>query len=111
MPHRWETWREFTPFLFSIFLNDLKKIFIELHGTLLELVKEKCESELHIFMKLLVILNADDTVILSDTKERMQNTLDIFQSYCLLWKLKVNVNKTKIIIFSKGKVKQHYEFK
>ena len=54
---------------------------------------------------------ADDTVIVADTKEGMQNALIIFQSYGEIQKLEVNVNKTKVINFSKGKTRQNYEFK
>ena len=41
----------------------------------------------------------------------MQNALNIFQSYCEIWKLEVNVNKTKVMIFSKGKIRLKCEFK
>jgi hypothetical protein len=44
--------------------------------------QEKLENELHIFYNFFVILYADDTVILSETKEGMQQALDIFESYC-----------------------------
>ena len=54
---------------------------------------------------------AGDTVIFADTKEGMQNALIIFQSYGEIQKLEVNVNKTKVMIFSKGKTRQNYEFK
>jgi hypothetical protein len=52
-----------------------------------------------------------DTVVLAESEEGMQNALDIFQLYCKQWKLEVNVNKTKIIIFSKGKSRSNFEFK
>ena len=57
-----------------------------------------------------VILYADDIIILSESKENMQNSLDIFHSYCEMWNLQVNDNKTKVMIFSKRKVRQHIEF-
>ena len=57
-----------------------------------------------------VILYADDIIILSESKENMQNSLDIFHSYCKMWNLQVNANKTKVMIFSKRKVRQHIEF-
>ena len=41
----------------------------------------------------------------------MQNALNIFQSHCEIWKLEVNVNKTKVMIFSKGEIRLKYEFK
>ena len=57
-----------------------------------------------------VILYADDTVIFSETKEGLQTSLDIFQLYCENWKLKVNVKKTKVMVFSKRKTKQNLKF-
>ena len=38
---------------------------------------------------------------MSETKEGMQQSLNIFQLYCDLWKLDVNINKTKVMVFSK----------
>ena len=99
-----------SPFLFSIFFNDLEDYFCQLDGIPLEKLKEKLESELHIFYKIFVILYADDTVILAESKEGLQKALDIFESYCNTWKLQVNVNKTKVIIFCKRKVKQDIYF-
>jgi hypothetical protein len=37
--------------------------------------------------------------------------MNIFQSYCEIWKLEVNVNKTKVVVLSKGKIRLKYEFK
>ena len=68
------------------------------------------QNELHIFYKLFVVLYADDTVILSETKEGMQKSLDIFQSYCELWKLQINVNKTKVMVFCKRKSRENFNF-
>jgi hypothetical protein len=45
------------------------KYFIELNGISLELLSEQSVNELNVFIKLFVILYADDTVILTDTKE------------------------------------------
>ena len=72
---------------------------------------EKSLSELNIFIKLFVILYADDTVILAESVEGMQNALDIFQTYCEFWKLEINIAKTKMTIFSKRKMKQNFDFK
>lgn len=99
-----------SPFLFSIFLNDLEQYFRNLDGIPLESLKQKFENELHIFFELFVVLYADDTVIFSETKEGMQNSLDIFQIYCETWKLKVNVTKTKVMVFSKRKNRQNLQF-
>ena len=40
----------------------------------------------------------------------MQNSLNIFQLYCETWKLKVNVTKTKVMVFSKRKTRQNLQF-
>ena len=39
---------------------------------------------------------ADDCVIMAESAEELQNALNEFQMYCVEWKLKVNVDKTKI---------------
>ena len=59
----------------------------------------KKNTQFRIMFKLFVKLYADDTVLLSETKEGMQQSLDIFQLYCDLWKLDVNINKTKVMVF------------
>ena len=55
------------------------------------------------FLKILITLYADDTVLLANSKENLQKCLDGLKHYCEKWKLEVNANKTKIIIFSKGR--------
>ena len=56
-----------------------------------------------IFVKLFSLLYAVDTIILSETEADMQYALSIFEKYCHQWKLKVNLQKTKVIIFCKRK--------
>ena len=62
------------------------------------------------FLKLLILLYADDTVIFSESSEDLQYALSKFGEYCHTWKLTVNVSKTKVIIFSKGKSKINTKF-
>lgn len=45
------------------------------------------EHELCIYIKLLVLLHADDTVILAESGDDLQNALNEFESYCVEWKL------------------------
>ncbi len=53
----------------------------------------------------------DDTVVLCDSEENMKQAFLALYSYCLEWKLKVNCDKTKIFIFSRGKVRNsNYSF-
>ena len=46
---------------------------------------------------------ADDLVIMSESASGLQNALDNLHNnyYCSQWKLIVNINKTKIMIFNK----------
>ena len=52
-------------------------------------------------MKLLVLLYADDTVIFADSVQNLQTCIDALSNYCNVWKLSVNVEKTKVLIFAK----------
>ena len=49
------------------------------------------------------MLYADDTVIPANTEQELQNSLNLFNSYCEQWKLQVNLNKTKVVIFGARK--------
>lgn len=86
-----------SPVLFSLFLNDLEDYLIadRIKGISVDCVNE----DLYFFIKVFVLLYADDTVILAESAEELQKSLDSFYRYCLEWKLHVNESKTKIIIF------------
>ena len=49
-----------------------------------------------------LLLFADDAVLISDSKEGLQSSLNQFQAYCKKWKLTVNTGKTKVMICKKG---------
>ena len=52
------------------------------------------------------MLYADDTIILAESDKELQNALIGLDDYCKRWKLTVNENKTKVVIFSRGKVRK-----
>ena len=60
-------------------------------------------DSLYTFLKVFVLLYADDTVIIAESAEDLQNALTTYASYCETWKLLVNSSKTKIVIFSRGR--------
>ena len=60
---------------------------------------------LRVPIKILLATRTTDNIILSESKDGLQNALDIFESYCEIWKLQVNVNKTKVMTFCKKKLK------
>ena len=49
------------------------------------------------------MLYADDVILLSDTSAGLQKALDVMQNYSNRWKLKINTNKSKILVFEKGR--------
>ena len=57
-----------------------------------------------------MLLYADDTIILAETANELQEALNALSDYCILWKMRVNVDKTKIIMFSKRKCENYPEF-
>ena len=48
------------------------------------------------------MLYADDIVIMSETEDGLNQGILLLEQYCDRWKLIVNTNKTKIMIFKKG---------
>ena len=61
---------------------------------------------LKVCFKLYLLLNDDDTVILAESQEQLQAALNYMYLYCQTWKLQVNPAKTKVVIFSKRKIKE-----
>jgi hypothetical protein len=55
------------------------------------------------YLKLFLLLYADDTVIFDESAEDLQTAFNIFEEYSSEWKLSINVSKTKIVVFSKRK--------
>jgi hypothetical protein len=41
----------------------------------------------------------------------LQKQLDSFSDYCDIWRLKVNVEKSKIVVFSQGSTPSNLKFK
>ena len=103
-----------SPLLFSLYLNDfqdflsnaypgLNTIGSDIHNTL-------SNNDIELFLELYVLLYADDTLIMAESEEQLQAALNALEEYCTLWQLEVNLDKTKVIIFSRGKVRRHMPF-
>ena len=77
--------------MFSFFVNDLENnlkdssVGIKIAETIIKL-----------------LMFADDMAIFSETRKGLQKGLDDLYAYCCKWGLKVNILKTKIMIFRKG---------
>ena len=60
-------------------------------------------------LKLFLILFADDQVLFATSPETLQSLLTDLENYCQLDGLKINTNKTKAMIFEKGR-RSHHDF-
>ena len=87
-----------SPYLFSLYLNDLETFLGENNVNGLESISAKCLEQLGFYIKFFIIFYADDTMIMSETEEGLQQALLNFEQYCDLWKLKVNTQKQKLLI-------------
>ena len=56
------------------------------------------------------LLFADDLVLLSPTREGLQQHLDLLHSFSPTWALTVNLGKTKIMMFEKRPSLNKYTF-
>ena len=78
-------------------MNDLEQ-FLRLDGQNGVRISAS-DNEINLLLRLFVLLYADDTLILSDNEEEFQIMPNKFDEYCKIWKLTVNVEKYKILIF------------
>ena len=85
--------KNISPFLFSIYLNDLEDHlrFDNMNGIKLVLRTD----EVFLFLKIFVLLYTDDTALLAESREDLQTALDSFEQYCRTWELTVNIENTK----------------
>ena len=56
------------------------------------------------YLRLYLLLYADDTVILAESKVELQTALNAMYLYRKTWNLEVNASKTKAVIFNKRKI-------
>ena len=96
-----------SPFLFALFINDIEQFLLQYGCNPIEIAG----IDLQIYLKLLIIMYADDTVLFANSKENLQRCLDGLKEYCDKWKLQTNADKTKVVIFSKQKVKADIVFR
>ena len=100
-----------SPLLFVLYLNDLQDHLAKAYNglqTSCNLIQKWVQDEdTVVFLKLFTILYADDTVIFAESRPELQAALHGMMHYCNLWKMSVNSQKTKVVIYgSKGKHKE-----
>ena len=80
-----------SPLLFSLFVEDLE-LFLQ---------NDQCSGLSIDEITFILMLFADDMVILGKDRDDLQNSLDHLEHYCNKWGLQVNTNKTEIVVFRK----------
>ena len=103
-----------SPLLFAIFINDFHYHNMSRHYSGIPFVPidmANCINNDELFVLRLWLLYVDDTIILAKTACDLQKALDALSDYCKQWKMTVNASKTKIIIFSRGKIRNKPLFK
>ena len=78
-----------SPTLFKIFVNDF-----------IDTLDNSCDPAKLSTEFLNCLFYADDLVLLSTSEKGLQNSIDKLHEFCLKWKLKVNLQKTKCLIFN-----------
>ena len=95
-----------SPLLFAYYVNDIEE----------ELINKRCkfldfsDDFVNRLLKILVLMYADDTVVLCDSEEEMRRVLTALHSYTNKWKLSINCSKTKIVVFNRGRRQINYNF-
>lgn len=56
-----------------------------------------------LYLEMFILFYADGTVILAESANDLQFALNELYKYCDIWKLTVNISKTKIVLFCKGR--------
>ena len=81
-----------SPIMFSLFVNDIESCLQQNSTQGYEI------DDLTLFL----LLFADDSVLLSETAEGLQNLINNVEKYCKKWNLTVNVNRQKLLFLKKG---------
>ncbi len=89
-----------SPLFFAFYTNDLQDKLVECNCNYLDFDNDFVD----VYLKLLVLMYANDSVILCDGEANMKQALTALHIYCSEWKLKVNCDKTIIVVFSRGQV-------
>ena len=69
-----------------------------------------CLQDIDNLLYLFRLLYADDTIVLAECPKDLQRALDMLKIYCEFWGLDINVRKTKVMIFSTGKIRKMPKF-
>ena len=99
-----------SPFLFALYVNDLEDFLKKEKGCTPVDLEIGFDDRISEYLKILLILYADDTVIFADSEINLQKALDGLELYCKKWRLSINCSKTKVMVFCGKKPTHQYPF-
>ena len=104
-----------SPLLFALFINDFEEFLSLKYDGLCSLnnlfTNVSTYDEILTYLRLYILLYADDTIIMAENPYQLQLALNALNAYCQTWKLKININKTKIIRFTQKRCPSfNYDF-
>ena len=88
-----------SPILFSLYVNDFESEFL----------KSNCKSFDYIELNIFLLMHKDDMIIFSESVEGLQNELNTLSNCARSWGLKLNIKKTKVVVFRKNLRLYDYE--
>ena len=90
-----------SPFMFIMYIDTLVKMLndAECSGIF---VNETLPN-------LLLLMYADDIALCADTVGRLQKQINVLEEFCLKWGMKVNMKKTKVLVFRRGGIVRQNE--
>ena len=89
-----------SPLLFSLYVDDLENYLSERGCAYIS-----CDDiTVDRYLRLMVLMYADDTIVMANNKENLQKAIDNMCKYCERWKLKMNSSKTKVTVFGNRKI-------
>ena len=90
-----------SPTLFNIYINELARALEQFTASGLTLLESEAKY----------LLFAEDLVLLSPTKEGLQQHLELLHRFYQTWALTVNLSKSKIMVFQKRSSHQDHKYK
>ena len=78
-----------SPYLFNLFIDDINQIF-----------DESCDRIKLFNSPLSHLLYADDLILMSNSKEGLQECLNRLGKFCDTWQLELNITKSQVVIFN-----------
>ena len=90
-----------SPLLFSLCISDLYNLLMKYGGKGIRFSPDHTEVK--------ILMYADDVVLIADSPNELQRHITALNKFCKQWKMNVNIDKTKVMVFRKGGRLRHDE--